>query len=144
MDNTYYFETINDCEKQIIDKTINLDIMYTSCCNLFECFTRTVRTIFIWFLIIDSAIGIYKVGFKSYVKPILIYILIYVLGMVLMSWVRYNHNRMYANAKTNLVDGIIGRCKEYQETNYEEWQKKQILKRFANLANININWDNVK
>ena len=35
-------------------------------------------------------------------------------------------------------------CKEYQETNYEEWQKKQILKRFANLANININWDNVK
>lgn len=144
MNNNYYFETIEECEKQIMDKTINLDIMYESCCNLFECFVRIVRTIFIWFSIIDSAIGIYKFGLKSYVKPMLLYILVYILGMVLMSWVRFNHNRMYANAKTNLVDGIIERCKEYQETNYEDWQKKQILKRFANLANINIDWDNVK
>ena len=53
---------------------------------------------------------------------------------------------MYDAVEKVLIDeqSIIERCKEYQETNYEDWQKKQILKRFANLANINIDWDNVK
>jgi hypothetical protein len=39
---------------------------------------------------------------------------------------------------------LIIRCQEYQEGQYEDWQKKQMLKRFANLANIVVDWDNVK
>ena len=144
MDNIYYFKTIEECEKQIIDKTINLDIMYTSCCNLFECFVRTVRTVAIWFIIIKSIIEFSVNGLKPCIHSLAVYIAIYLLGMTLMSWVRYNHNRMYANAKTNLVDGIIERCEEYRETKFEDWERKQVLKRFASLANINIDWNNVK
>ena len=61
-----------------------------------------------------------------------------------MSWVKYNYNRSFELAKIKMIDSLINNCKEYRETDYEEWQKKQILKRFASLGSIEVNWDNAK
>ena len=40
--------------------------------------------------------------------------------------------------KVNLVNNLAKLCKEYQDGEYEEWQKNQILKEFAVMAHINI------
>lgn len=144
MNDIYYYETIEECEKDIVDKAINLDIAYSSCCNLFECFMRTVRTLMIWAMIGITIFTFINKGFKSSISIFGWLLLIYAIGWLLMEWVKFNHNRSYNAAKVTMVDNMIIKCKQYKETDYEEWQKKQVLKRFASLANINVDLDNAK
>lgn len=146
MDKIYYFETIEECEKQIIDKSIILDLIYVSNVNLFECFTRTVKNImfFIMVYIITTASIFLDMGFKNVMRIIGICIIVYIVFLMIISWVKFNHNRSYNTTKVNLVDGMIERCKGYKEADCDEWAKKQMLKRFAKLAGIDINWDNAK
>lgn len=144
MNKKYYYKTIEECEKEILDKTIILDLIHSSNSNLFECFVRTVRTVMYWIMILmPTAVLIFK-GFKPYIKLLIILLVIYIIGSLLMSWVKFKNNESYSNMKINLVDHIIVHCEEYNEENYEEWQKKQILKGFADIANIQVNWDKVK
>lgn len=143
-DNVYYFETIEECEKEIIDKTIIFDLTYLSNSNLFECFVRTIRTIMTWFIFICTFMTINAKGFKPGIKLFGILLLVYIVGAILMSWIKFNHQKSYTDMKFKLVDFMISRCKEYQEADYDDWQKKQLLKRFAALANINIDWDNAE
>lgn len=144
MNGLYYYETIEECEKEIIDKSIVLDLMHASNVDLFKCFVRTIRTIMIWIIIISSIMIFINEGFKPGIKILGILLDIYIIGKFLMSWVKFNYDNSYDKMKINLIDGIISKCKEYQEGEYEEWQKKQMLKRFAELANIHIDWDNAK
>ncbi len=140
----YYFETINECEKEIIDKTIVLDIIYESNLNLFSCLIRTVRSAILWISILVICMAWVLKGPKVALWVFISFVIISIFGKLIISWAEFNHNRTYNNMKINLVDALTMRCKEYQETNYEDWQKKQMLKRFASLANIDIDWDNVK
>lgn len=144
MDNIYYFETVKECEEQIVDKAIMLDLMYASNSSLFECFIRTVRTAIIWIISIITIALFVARGFKTSISGLGFMLLIYVLGCFLMSWVKFNFHRSYNNMKINLVDGLLKRCKEYQETKHEDWEEKQMLKRFGALAGIDINWNNAK
>lgn len=144
MNNVYYFETIKECEEQIIDKAIILDLVCASNMNLFDCFVRTVRTVMIWTMIISTIVLWCMKGFGLGVQVFLFLICIYIIGAILMSWVKFNFNRSYTNIKINLVDGMVKKCKEYQESNHEDWEEKQMIKRFGDLAGINIDLDNAK
>lgn len=144
MDNLYWYETIEECEKQIVDKSTIFDIVYASNSDLFECFVRTIRTIMIWTITVACIFTFKYKGFKSSLSVLGWLLLIYIIGYFLMSWVKYNYNRSFELAKIKMIDSLINNCKEYQETDYEEWQKKQILKRFASLGSIEVNWDNAK
>ena len=144
MEKTYYTKTIEECEKQIVDKCIDLDIVYSTNVGLLECFTRMIRTIFTWFSIISISVVCTIYGFKQFIVLGVILLTVFVASKLLISWVKFNYNEYYDKMKFNLVDGLIIRCQEYQEGQYEDWQKKQMLKRFANLANIVVDWDNVK
>lgn len=143
MEKLYYYETIEEYEKDIIDKAIILDIVYACTSSLFECFVRTIRTIMSWVLFI-GLIGMIFAKNTIFSHIVLTSVIIYAIGYFLMSWVKFNHNRSYSNMKVQLVDNMLLRCKEYQETKYEEWQQKQMLKRFASLVNISLDWDKVK
>ena len=144
MDNIYYFETIEECEKQIIDKAIITDITYASNHNLLECFTRIINTIAILVAIIIVIISIIAGKWDTMIQTIAMYVALHITFTGIIGWVKFNHNKTYTNIKFNLVDGIIERCKEWNETDYEDWQRKQMLKRFASLAGVSIDLDKVK
>lgn len=144
MNDLYYYKTIEECEKEIINKAIIFDIIHFSNTNLLECFIRIIRTIIIWSSIIIVPIAWKIKGSKISFRILVLFLLIYFIGKIVMNWVRYNYKNANDTAKINLVDRIIMKCEEYQKGEYEEWQKKQMVKRFANLANITIDWDNAK
>ena len=134
--NIYYYETIEECEKEIIDKSTMIDMMYASNMSLFQCFTRIVRTIMIWASFIIMIVSFVTRGFKPSIKTLGIIIAVFVIYSLLISWVNHNYLESYSRVKINLVNNIIEKCKEYDEADYEEWQKKQIFKRFLELARI--------
>ena len=45
MDKIYYFDTIEECKKQIMDKSLLLDITHSTNANLLECGIRTPKEI---------------------------------------------------------------------------------------------------
>lgn len=138
MDKIYYFDTIEECKKQIMDKSLLLDITHSTNANLLECGIRTVRTVLTWITIVGSIVMYIKNGFKLSFQFIILMTLIYLLICLLGSWVKFNYNEAYNNMKVNLVNNLAKLCKEYQDGEYEEWQKNQILKEFAIMAHINI------
>lgn len=138
MNNIYCFETIEECEKEIVNKSIILDMMHLTSMNLFKCFTRTIGVIMIWFIIISTSMVCYNKGFIPAIKLFSILLFIYMIGKTLISWVTFNNHKSYNNHKLMLITALVSQCKEFNETNYEEWQKKQMLKRFAALAFIDI------
>lgn len=133
---TYYFETIEEMEKEIIDKCIILDTVYASNASLFECFVRTVRTVAIWTMIAVAVITWINVNFKYSMKILLMMIAVYAVGALLMRWVKFNYNRSFSESKVNLVNHLTARCKQWQEEDREEWVENQMIKRFVNLASI--------
>lgn len=135
MNKIYKFETIKECEKEIIDKSIILDIEFAANAHLFECFVRAIRTIVIWAIIVKTFLTTLNDGFIPGLKILGILFSFYVLGTIVVMWVKYNYNNVYKQTKANLVDNIVGSCKQWQEVNYEEWEKKQMIKRFEELAN---------
>lgn len=137
MNKSYCFETIEDCEKEIIDKTIILDINHSSNANLFNCFVRMIRTLMIWGIGIYTPIVFYKDGFIESLKAFGICMCIYFVWYLLISWVKYNFEQSFISMKTQLINNLILDCKEFNESNYEEWQVKQMLKRFAELGRLN-------
>ena len=141
MEEIYYFETIKECEEFIKDKSITLDLIHTSNTKLFECFICTIRTIMVWGIIISTIVAFNTRGFKASINIFCILMGIYLVGCLLMSWVKFNHNHSYVAMKHALVNNLINSCKEFQETDCEDWQRKQIVKRFRLLANI---YDNDK
>ena len=133
----YFYDTIEECEKEIVDKTIIMDINHTSNLNLFECFVRLIRTIIIWTNIICTGITFFNYGFKSGIKIFGIFIAIHIVWALLVSWVNYNYTEYYIKSKIRLVNNILNGCKEWQENDYEEWQQKQMIKRFEIMAHLN-------
>jgi hypothetical protein len=81
-------------------------------------------------------------GCLSALKLFGILMLIHIIGSLLISWVKYNHHKSYTAMKHTLIDNMISRCKEWHESDYEEWQRKQMIKRFADLAYLNIDIEN--
>lgn len=144
MNNIYYFETNEECEKAIIDKTINLDIMHSSCTNILDSFVNIIKCIIIWVSIFIMSILWIKEDFKYALRVVAPFIIVYIFGKFIIYAVKRTHFYNYQRLKIRLVDGLINNCKEYQESNYEDWERKQILKRFASLANLEVNLDNAK
>lgn len=143
MGDIYFYETIDECEKEIVDKSIVLDLMQASNINLIESIKTGIHSILFVTALVAEFLNIY---FKadSTLTIFLAYIAINIAISIIISWVKYNYRHRSSKDKCGLVDGILIHCKEYQEAKYEDWQKKQLLKRFAELASINIDWDNVK
>ena len=135
-ENLYYYETIEECEKAIIDKAIDVDIIYSANANLFECFIRTIRTAALWIELIVLIIVFIKKGIKFGLIIFIIFIALFGLYHLLMSWVKFNYHRSFINAKSDLVTSMVFKCKEFNETNYAEWQVSQMLKRFSSLATL--------
>ena len=99
MENIYSFETIKELEKEIVDKAIMVDINYSFSSNLLECFIRMIRTILIWIgVCIIPAIWI-KLGHNNGLKALGIYLCIWIVGSLLMSWVKFNSNEAYTRMK---------------------------------------------
>lgn len=140
----YYYETIDELEKAIIDKSLNLDIVNSQCNNLFNCFVRTIRTIMIWIIFITFILIWIRYNFIMAFNVTSVLLIVYLFGSVLMSWVRFNSNREFLQSKARLIDRLTDTCKEYKEANYTEWQCKQMLKRFTSLANLKVDWYNAK
>lgn len=140
----YCYETIEECKKVIIDKAINLDIAHATSVNLFECFVRTVRTAAIWIIIYNTIVTFATEGFRLGVRELGFSILAYIAGALLMSWVKFNHNNGYEKMKIALFENMVSECKEFQEGEYADWQRQQILKNMATVANINLDYNNAK
>ena len=143
MNDLKYFKTIEDCEKAIVNKSIEIDISYFGIESLFNCFTRLVRTIYIWAFIITCVYTIFTkgggiVGFKE----IFIELIVYLVCALLINWVKFNLNREYEIAKKQLIDNLIYSCKEFEEYDKNSWEAKQMYKRMMNLSGIDIYFDN--
>ena len=136
MENIYSFETIKELEKEIVDKAIMVDINYSFSYNLLECFIRMIRTIVIWIGISIIPTIWVKLGYVNGLKALGIYLCIWIVGSLLMSWVKFNSNEAYTKMKVQLVENLICECKEWVEADYDVWQKKQIHSRFLSLARL--------
>ena len=134
MSKIYFYQTIEECEKEIRDKSMIVDINHASNLNLLESFIRMVRTIIIWANIICFSVTFHNNGFKSSIKVFGMFLVVHIVYAILMSWVKYNYNEYYIKMKVKLIDRILEDCKEWQENEYQEWQQKQMLKRFGILA----------
>ena len=148
MENNYSYETIEECEKAIVSKTMDMDIAFLANRSLFECFVRTIRTIMIWvIMLVPLSLRIFF-GFKEFIICFGILVAIYIVGALLMSWVKFNFNNEHSKLKIDIVKYMISECKEYIDLNQSEdipdWQLKQITKRMANKGKIDVSWDNDK
>jgi len=144
MRNIYYYKTIDECEKEISSKVIDIDIKFAANYALFECFTRTIKTIAVWFMVISSIYISVTKGWLPCLKSIGIFCGIYIIGFLLISWVKVNYDHSYTNIKINTVRNMIESCEEYQkllESECEEWQKRQTLRKMAMHGNLDVTWD---
>ena len=136
MDKMYFYDTIEECEKEIVSKSMIYDMMHTATTNMFECFVRTIRTIMIWVILLSVPVRWVNYGYLSGMKLFGMLLVVYIIGATLMSWVKFCHNKSYADTKVQLVYNMVRACKEYNEGDFEDWQKTQMLKRFAAMAHI--------
>ena len=143
MNNLYYYETLNECEKELISKSLDMDIIYAANANLFECFIRFVRSIMICSMILNLIISIITQN-SGFMIIFAILLILYIIGKVLMSWVKYNYDRAYTNNKCNLVDAMLSNCRQYKESPWEDWERKQTLKRLTELVGIEVDWNKAK
>lgn len=141
--NNYYYETLNECEKELISKSLDMDIIYAANANLFECFIRFVRSIMICSMILNLIISIITQN-SGFMIIFAILLILYIIGKVLMSWVKYNYDRAYTNNKCNLVDAMLSNCRQYKESPWEDWERKQTLKRLTELVGIEVDWNKAK
>lgn len=142
MDNVNYYKTIEECEKDIADKVIMLDVISACICNGLSSISRTIRTIFIWLISIFEIYALITKGPKIFFIAMAVQILISILWYILRKWIKFNYTESYAAIKTNLLNSLIDRCEEYKNGNYENWQRTQILKRFGRFANMDVKPNN--
>ena len=138
MDKLYYYETIEEFEKELVSKSITLDTIYTANANLFECFIRAIRTATIWICLVSCIIMTINKGFISGLTIFIGFVIIYIISAILVSWVKYNHHEAFKINKINLIENLLIKCKEFQETNYDDWARKQMLKKFGLLAGVEL------
>ena len=146
MKDLYYYETIEEYEKDIMDKCIILDIMHSNNANLIGYFNRAIK-IPVIFIFLLSLYAYFIVDNNVYHSGLLLGSCIVLSGgYILLYYIKFIHHRNYSRMKIEMIGNMLDKCKEYQENNFEEWQKTQMLKRFAALANINldVNSDNSK
>lgn len=142
MNKQYAFDTIEECKKQIIDKCIILDINHMTNYNLLECFTTIVKTIII-LIMITAPISIWlHTGFRCAIVVLLILASIFYAGKVVMDLVKRSYNKSYTKSKIALFNYIISNCREYNETNYKDWERKQIIEKLSSLADLKVEWIN--
>ena len=140
----YNTETTEKCKELIISKTIDINILYASNMTLFDAFVRTIRTIYIWCAL--ASIGYTKIfsTFKTFILTIVISVGIYLIGMLLMSWVKFNFKQSHDNIRINLVRELIENCKAIQDMDCPDWQRKKIMNDIASVGDVSITWDNNK
>lgn len=134
----YFYETIEDCKKEILDKSINLDIAHAANANLFESIVCVIRTVFIWTSIGNCIVSFATNGFRVGIGTTGFAILIYIVATLIISWAKFNYNNAYEQMKMTLLENIVDKCKEFKEGEYEDWQRNQILKKLAAIANIKL------
>ena len=143
MDKKYAFDTIEECKKQIVDKCTILDINHITNYTLLECFTRMVKTI-IFLAIATAPISIWMhSNLNSAIIVLVILLFAFYVGKLIMSWVKYNYNQSYIKAKTALFNYILSNCREYNETNYKDWERKQIIEKMSSLVDLKVEWINI-
>lgn len=140
MDKKYTFDTIEECKKQIIDKCMILDVNYITNYSLLECFSTMVKTIIIFIMIISTILIWLHVGFKATIMVLLILVSIFYAGKVVMSFVKESYDKSYNKSKIALFNYILSNCREYNETNYKDWERKQIIEKLSSLANLKVDW----
>lgn len=137
MENVYCYETIEDLEKAVIDKAMNLDMMHSTNIILLECNIRTTKNIIIWASLILSVIIACFIKVKLGIYAFIILMAIIYCGYCnIISWVKFKRNKSFINLKLNLIEKMMGYCKEFNEIKCEDWQKDQIIKRLISLSNM--------
>lgn len=145
MNGIYYFKTIKECEKQIVDKTMIFDTTCASNINLFKCILHSIESILLFMTIIHSIIAglFFDKGFKYILTVFALYLIIYCILAIIISVTENEYDKIYFKIKSTLVDNILDSCEEFKETEYSEHERKLIIARCANLAGLNIDWDKV-
>jgi ABC-type multidrug transport system fused ATPase/permease subunit len=144
MEKKYYLNTIDDCERCIITKCMTLDSMFYSNANIIGAIIITVKAIYVWSFIIGTIILWFNKGFNSIWVLLTPFIIGLVAGYFIYNYFKYTYYNNYMHTKTDLVNRLIDECKELQETDFDDNQRKQILERLANRAGIEVDWDKAK
>ena len=142
MEKVNYYKTIEECEKDIADKVIVLDIVSACVCNGLSSISRAIRCAFLWLISIFEIYVLVTKGPKIFFIVIGIQLSISLLWYILVKWVKFNYTEAYTKIKTNLLNSLIDRCEEYDNGEYEKWQRVQILKRFGRFANMDVKPNN--
>jgi hypothetical protein len=136
MDNKmYYFKTIEECEKAIMDSALNIDIAYSSNIATYNAIIRFVKSMIIW---LTACYTLYCVLYGESIyfigKNILVFLIIYSILFAANDWTKYNFWRTYDSAKTAMINNLIMKCEEYCESNADEWQLKVIYENMTKYA----------
>lgn len=141
----YAYDTIGDAEKAIRDASIQADIIYTSNYSLLTAAERFVNCI----AFLATVLSFISIAFKynSNIfnwKNLFFFLIAYLIFLIIMSYVKFCFNDAYGKAKRNLVDNIIRSCKDWMEKSIPEWQRKTMLRRFADIAGLDVEFKSDK
>lgn len=137
-------KTIDECKELIVSKSLDVNISYASNRTLLDAFLRLISVPYIWCGL--CAIFYTKIwcDFKTFIITLIAYIVIFLIGKLLKSWITYNFKDSYNNIKINVVRNLVENCKELRDMDCPLWQKKQLMKEMADLGGVAVSWDNDK
>lgn len=144
MNNVHYYDTINECEKAVVSKAIEIDIKSSSNAILIESFIHTIKIIFLYFSTAIFFAGWIFYSFKMAAVAFILSFILYIIGLLIVAQVKAKFVSSCSTMKINTIRNMIDNCKELCESEQPEWQKRQIMKRIANKANLDIIWDKDK
>lgn len=142
MERISHFKTIDELEKAIIDKSVELDIIYSTGRSLIHSFDRLIRTAYIWFCIASLVYTTIKYNPITLLKVIGLELIIYIICALLSSWVKFNYDNEYRTVKENLLSNLMYLCEEYKNYDKNSWEAKQMYKRMMNLGGLDVSFEN--
>lgn len=141
----YVYDTIEDVEKAIRDASIQADIIYTSNYGLLTAAERFVNCIAFSVTILSFICITLKYNSNIFNwKNLFFFLVAYLVFLIIMSYVKFCYNDSYGKTKRNLVDNTIRSCKDWMERSIPEWQRKTMLRRFADIAGLDVEFKSDK
>ena len=138
----YRYHTTDDAEKAIMDISIQTDINY-SCNNSLLCAVlRFINCTMLISICCYEAVSMIMLTFDF--KTLIYLLIIYCIFLLISNYVKFCFYKEFEKAKQNLINNILMSCKDWQEKDIEEWQRKIMFKRFCNIAGLNVEFKNDK
>ena len=142
MEKKWHVETVEECEKIVASKAIDADIVYRYSINIINFIINIIKSIVLTITIISTVIAYLAFGFKGLITSAIISALIYIIGHFTADFYKFVYNNQHLRTKTYMVQYYMNNCKELCDDKYETWQKSQMVKRFGELAGVEVELDN--